>query len=619
MEILVNIFWVIPLLGYIISLLFQSKNEKALSISAITTFVFQLLSLVVFTILFFVKDLKFVNLNDFTLYSGHGYKFYIDIFFDEISAVYGLVGALLGLLIALFSRRYLHREEGYKRFFNTLLFFYFGYNVAIFAGNFETLFVGWEVLGISSFLLIAFYRERYLPVKNALKVFFLYRIGDVGMILAMWLSHHLWHSNISFARLQNAEIVHHQILNHSFEGIIVALFLFLSSMIKSSAWPFSSWLPRAMEGPTPSSAIFYGSLSVHLGAFVMLRTYPLYEFQPFVIVFIVFVGLVTSWIGFQASRVQSSIKTQIAYGSVSQIGLIFVEIALGWHILALIHFAGNAFLRTYQLLISPSVAVYSIRHQQFEGVKDRKVLSGKLLKIRNTILTLGIKEFYMEEIQYNLLWKPLKFLGKKLKIINYNTLFIFIPIVGITVNYAFLNFTFKTSYSQIWSMFFGAMALVSVLKSFAEYNETYKAWWAIFFSHLFVVFAVNVIHPGLFFDSILYLSGAFVSALLGFVVLRLIKVNTNMIDLSSFRGNIKNFSVLGFLFLISALGISGFPITPTFIGEDLIFSHITESEFVLAFFVAITFIVNGLSAIRMYARLFLVDSLVYFRKKYKTA
>lgn len=619
MEIFVNIFLGIPLLGYVISLFIQSRNEKVLSLTAITTFIVQLFSLLVFTILFFLEDVKFVNLNDFTLYSGHGYKFYIDIFFDVISAVYGLVGALLGLLIALFSRRYLHREAGYKRFFNTLLFFYFGYNVAIFAGNFETLFVGWEVLGISSFLLIAFYRERYLPVKNALKVFFLYRIGDVGMILAMWLSHHLWHSNISFARLQNAEIVHHQILNHSFEGIVVALFLFLSSMIKSSAWPFSSWLPRAMEGPTPSSAIFYGSLSVHLGVFVMLRTYPLYEFQPVVIYFIVFVGLVTSWIGFQASRVQSSIKTQIAYGSVSQIGLIFVEIALGYHILALIHFAGNAFLRTYQLLISPSVAVYSIRQQQFGGSKVGKMNPKKYLKFRNTLLTLGIKEFYMEEIQYNLLWKPLKFLGKKLKLIPYNYLFILISILGILVNYTFLKFSFETTYSQFWALFFGGMALVSVLKSFAEYTEILKAWWAIFFSHLFIVFAVNILHPGLFFDSFIYLSGALVSALLGFVVLCRLNENTNLIDLSSFRGNIKKFSTLGILFLISALGISGFPITPTFIGEDLIFSHISESEYILAFFVAMTFIVNGLSAIRMYARLFLVDSLVSSKNKYKTA
>ena len=98
---------------------------------------------------------------------------------------FALVGAILAFLIVMYSRVYMHRESGYKRFFNTILFFFLGYNVTIFSGNFETLFIGWEVLGISSFLLIAFYRERYLPVKNALKVFFVYRIGDVGLILAI--------------------------------------------------------------------------------------------------------------------------------------------------------------------------------------------------------------------------------------------------------------------------------------------------------------------------------------------------------------------------------------------------------------------------------------------------
>ena len=97
----------------------------------------------------------------------------------------------------------MHRESGYKRFFYTILFFYAGYTLAVFAGNLETLFIGWEILGLTSFLLVAFYRERYLPVKNAFKVFSIYRIGDVGIILAMWASHHLWHENITFEKIQN--------------------------------------------------------------------------------------------------------------------------------------------------------------------------------------------------------------------------------------------------------------------------------------------------------------------------------------------------------------------------------------------------------------------------------
>jgi len=134
--------------------------------------------------------------------------------------------------------------------------------------------VGWEILGISSFLLIAFYRDRYLPVKNAVKVFSIYRIGDVGLILAMWLMHHLWHENITFMKLSNFELVHEHLQRHSWIGVLISLLILISAAAKSAQLPFSSWLPRAMEGPTPSSAIFYGSLAVHLGVFLLLRPFP---------------------------------------------------------------------------------------------------------------------------------------------------------------------------------------------------------------------------------------------------------------------------------------------------------------------------------------------------------
>jgi len=93
---------------------------------------------------------------------------------------------------------YLHKEPGYKRFFTTFLVFFISVQIIVLAGNFETLFIGWEILGVSSFLLIAYYRHRYLPVRNGLKVFSIYRIADVGILITMWLSHHLWHENITF-------------------------------------------------------------------------------------------------------------------------------------------------------------------------------------------------------------------------------------------------------------------------------------------------------------------------------------------------------------------------------------------------------------------------------------
>jgi len=243
-----------------------------------------------------------------------------------------------------------------------------GYNTVIFAGNLQTLFIDWEILGISSFLLIAFYRDRYLPVKNAVKVFSIYRIGDVGIILAMWLSHHLWHENITFLELSKYEQVHHQLQSQSLVGMVISIVILLSAAVKSALLPFSSWLPRAMEGPTPSSAIFYSSLSVHLGVFILLRTFPFWEHQLSVRLLIGLLGLFTSILTTGIARVQSSVKSQIAYASIAQIGLIFIEVAAGFENLALCHFAGNAFLRTYQLLVSPSVVSYLIREQFYNYV-----------------------------------------------------------------------------------------------------------------------------------------------------------------------------------------------------------------------------------------------------------
>jgi len=268
MEKYLPIFIFIPLISFIVSLLLPSKKERLISSWAFSTVGLHVLSAWSFLALWFYKGHP--NLNDryFVLFHSSDYEFFLDFYFDKITAVYLFVGSFLTFLVAVYSRYYMHREGGYKRFFNTILFFYTGYNLIILSGNIETLFAGWEALGMSSFLLIAFYRDRYLPVKNAVKIFSIYRLGDVALILAMWMSHHLWHENITFEKLNNYQLVHEHLHSHTWIGIFISLMILTAASAKSAQLPFSSWLPRAMEGPTPSSAIFYGSLSVHLGVFL---------------------------------------------------------------------------------------------------------------------------------------------------------------------------------------------------------------------------------------------------------------------------------------------------------------------------------------------------------------
>lgn len=607
MNELLQYFILLPFLGFIISLFLPESKEKAISWTAFGTVFLQLIGLVVFIIFWIIDGAKDLNLLELSVLKTAHYEFFIDFYFDQISAVYLFIGALLTSMITTYSRYYLHREKGYKRFFNTVLFFFFGYNLAILSGNFETLFIGWEIIGISSFLLIAFYRERYLPVKNAFKVFSIYRIGDVGLLLAMWASHHLFHENITFMKLNNYELVNEHLQNHSIIGIFIALCLACAAAAKSAQIPFSSWLPRAMEGPTPSSAIFYGSLSVHLGVFLMLRTFPFWEHQTTMRFAIGLMGLTTSLAASVMARVQSSVKSQVAYSSISQIGIIFIEIALGFETLALIHFAGNAFLRTYQLLVSPSVVSYLIRDQFYNFKPREKAIEDSYpKKIEYTLYILALKEFNLEGFLNMVLWRPLKMIGKSLDFLNIKRIyFFFIPIYLL----GFITYKFKLhlpyQITNILPELFAFIGLVFVFKSFSERRSPFLAWILIVMNHFWIALAIVFNDKVSVSEIAYYLAGIIVAGTIGYFALLQLRKLERKILINQYLGHVYEHPKFAFFFLLATLGITGFPITTTFIGEDLIFSHIDSNQLFLAFFVASSFVVSGIAGIRIYARLFL--------------
>lgn len=607
MTFLLQFFILLPLLGFTLSLLIPGKKEDLISWGAFTSVGLHLFGATLFIGYWLLNDHPTLNLKDIVVYQTDGYSFFIDFYFDKITATYLLVGAVLTFLVTIYSRYYMHREGGYKRFFNTILFFYLGYNVAIFSGNLETLFIGWEILGISSFLLIAFYRDRYLPVKNAVKVFSIYRIGDVGLILAMWMSHHLWHENITFLKLNNYELVNTQLQSHTMIGVLISLAILLSAAAKSAQLPFSSWLPRAMEGPTPSSAIFYGSLSVHLGVFILLRTYTFWEHQLSVRIIIALLGLVTSAITASIARVQSSVKSQIAYSSIAQIGLIFIEVAAGFETLALIHFAGNAFLRTYQLLVSPSVVSYLIREQFYNFTPRQHTIEDSFpKKIEYTIYMLSLKEWNLDSLLYRYLWNPLKWVGRKLDFLTLNRVIYFgIPayLVGLFIvyNQELLNQDIERTFPYIFS----SISLIMVLKAFTERRLARMSWLLVVMNHFWIALAIAFNEQFSFTQIHIYLSGVAVAGILGFEVLRWLRSHEGSIDLDQFHGHSYRHPKFALVFLLACLGVSGFPITPSFVGEDLIFTHIHEDQPVLAMIVSLSFIIDGLSIIRIYARVFM--------------
>lgn len=609
MPVYLALFILIPLTGFLLTCIFSFRKEKTLSLIALFTATLNFVLVSVFICLWMAHEFHAVNYELISLYGNGEYRFMLEFYFDKITAVYLLAGSFLTVLITLYSRTYMHRETGYKRFFITLLFFLLGYNTTVLSGNFETLFVGWEFIGIASFLLISFYRNRYLPVRNAVKVFSIYRIGDVGILLAMWASHHLWQKNVSFSQLSDYQSVTDHLNGHSLLGAFIGFMILLAAAAKSAQLPFSYWLPRAMEGPTPSSAIFYGSLSVHFGVFLLLRTHPFWEHQFSVRTTIFVLGILTSIVASSIGSVQSSIKTQIAYSSVTQIGLIFVEIALGWETLALIHFCGNAFLRTYQLLISPSVVIYLVREQFYNPPSGRKLLSNFYpKKWQNSLFLLNMREWGLDQFINKRIFNPLKKMGHKLDFLTYRNLFFFITPAYIL---SLLVFIFKREMipekvDAFIPYLYSFIGLMLILKSFSERKYPRLAWLLVVFNHLWMMLAVSFSSKISLLESSMYLSGILAGGLIGFICLQVLKKREpHFFDLNQYYGHVYEYPRLAFAFFLCCLALMGFPISLTFIGEDLVFSHIHHHQYLLAFFNSVSFIMAGIAIVRIHARLFL--------------
>jgi NAD(P)H-quinone oxidoreductase subunit 5 len=276
----------------------------------------------------------------------------IEFLVDRLSLAFAALTTAIAGVVSAFSNRYLHREAGYNRYFVLFAMFVTGMLLVALAGNVAVLFVGWEFLGLSSALLVAFFQERPAAVSNAFRVFSVYRISDAAMLSAAVLLRHVAGTDslsLLFGRAATAAEL------STTDATIIAILLIVAVAGKSALLPFSSWLPRAMEGPTPSSAVYYGSLSIHAGCFLLLRAAPLLEHAPAARILAGSLGAATALFAGMTTRVQSDVKSSLAYASLTQVGIIVVEIAIGWYTLAFVHLAGHACFRLLQFLSAPNV------------------------------------------------------------------------------------------------------------------------------------------------------------------------------------------------------------------------------------------------------------------------
>jgi len=296
-----------------------------------------------------------IELGNWVFIPEQHFHFHLKFVFDRLSVPFCILSLLLCGVVASFSSRYLHREQGFNRFFVCYSFFTLGMVLTSLAGTVEALFFGWELVGLSSALLVAYFHERPAPVRNGIRVWSVYRIADAAFLLAALMLHHFTGAG-DFDKLTGSGPWPEGVAAISpSEALAVGLLLLVAAAGKSALVPFSGWLPRAMEGPTPSSAIFYGALSVHLGAFLLLRVSPILELSLPLSAAVVAIGLATAVYGAITARVQTDIKTALTFASMTQVGLIVAEIGLGLRYIALIHILGHACLRTLQLLRAPTL------------------------------------------------------------------------------------------------------------------------------------------------------------------------------------------------------------------------------------------------------------------------
>ena len=298
------------------------------------------------------------------------YHFQIQFVFDRLSVPFVILTFLLCGTIGAFAIKYMHREPGFNRFFVFFSLFVLGMIVTSLAGTIETLFAGWELVGLSSALLVAYYHERHGPVKNGLHVWCVYRVSDAALLIASVVLHHMTGEGQFDHFLGTGPWPEGVASLTSDQALVVGLLLLVAAMGKSALVPFCGWLPRAMEGPTPSSAVFYGALSVHLGAFLLLRVSPILDLSPWLAAVVVLEGLLTAVFASFTGRVQTDIKSALSFASMSQVGFIVAEIGLtsliihftglttlGYVLryLTLVHILGHGCLRTLQFVRAPTL------------------------------------------------------------------------------------------------------------------------------------------------------------------------------------------------------------------------------------------------------------------------
>lgn len=355
---MIDFLWLVPvspLIGVIINGFFGRrlpKNLIGIIACAVVGLSFIVAAGSVLELLKLPPDGRQINQVLYSWISTGGFKADFGLLLDPLSSVMILVVTGVGFLIHVYSVGYMHDDESYYRYFTYLNLFTASMLFLVIGNNFLLMFVGWEGVGLCSYLLIGFWFEKQSASDAGKKAFIVNRIGDFGFALGVMLIFTVF-GTINFTEVFTKAPVMFKV---GAEVVtVITLLLFVGAVGKSAQIPLYTWLPDAMEGPTPVSALIHAATMVTAGVYMVARCNPLYNLAPFSMNVVAVTGLLTAVFAASIGLVQNDIKRVLAYSTVSQLGYMFLACGVGAYVAGIFHLMTHAFFKALLFLGSGSV------------------------------------------------------------------------------------------------------------------------------------------------------------------------------------------------------------------------------------------------------------------------
>jgi len=300
---------------------------------------------------------------------------------DNLTAVLLIVVTTIGMLVHVYSIGYMAHDPGYWRFFAYLNLFMFSMLLLVLADNWLVVFAGWELVGLSSYLLIGFWYRKRSAVLASKKAFIVNRVGDVGFALGIMA---IWVNTGTLDIRESLRLLVEQGDANTIPLFATALLVFAGAMGKSAQFPLHVWLPDAMEGPTPVSALIHAATMVNAGVYLVARANPLFAAAPSALVIVAAIGIFTAILAASIAMTQTDIKRVLAYSTLSQLGYMFAALGTGAFTAAIFHLMTHGFFKGLLFLGSGSV-IHAVHEEQ-----DMRRMGGLASKIPHTYRTMLI-------------------------------------------------------------------------------------------------------------------------------------------------------------------------------------------------------------------------------------